>query len=49
MEWENRGLGIDGVLVHEISGDVIAGEGEWDPPGGWKPFRVRLNTGQNLK
>ena len=48
LEWRASGLGIDGVVLHRIAGDTIEGSGEWDPPGGWKPFRVRLSTGERL-
>jgi hypothetical protein len=44
--WRSDSLGIDGVVVHQIEDGIIQGEGEWDPPGGWRPFRVVLNTGQ---
>jgi hypothetical protein len=36
-------LGIDGVVVNSVGADAIRGEGEWDPPGGWKPFCIRLS------
>ena len=37
--WRRDDLGIDGV---------IAGQGEWDPPGGWRPFRLGLADGHAL-
>lgn len=43
--WRRGDLGIDGVVVNEVTNGVIIGEGEWDPPGGWRPFRVELSTG----
>jgi hypothetical protein len=46
--WRSDPLGIDGVIVDQIRDGIIKGEGEWDPPGGWRPFRVRLSTGQLL-
>lgn len=46
-EWRRGGLAIDGVVVNDISDDVT-GEGEWDPPGGWRRFRLRLTTGQDF-
>ena len=45
IAWRNETLAIDGVIVNEIAGGVIAGDGEWDPPGGWRPFRISLSTG----
>ena len=44
--WESDTLGIDGVVVEEVQDGVIVGKGEWDPPGGWKPFRLSLEGGQ---
>lgn len=42
-------LGIDGVLVTVIDNGVVGGEAELDPPGGWKPFRVDLETGAKVR
>ncbi|MGC4005945.1 MAG: alpha/beta hydrolase [Pirellulales bacterium] len=44
--WESDALGIDGVIVNDIRAGLIYGEGEWDPPGGWRPFTISLATGQ---
>jgi len=43
--WSAHNLGVDGVIVNSVKHGVIEGEGEWDPPGGWKPFAVRLDSG----
>jgi hypothetical protein len=43
--WRNDALGVDGVIVHDVRDLVVSGEGEWDPPGGWCPFRISLATG----
>jgi hypothetical protein len=48
-KWSSPLLGIDGVVIRHIEQDVIYGEGEWDPPDGWEPFRVDLHTGRILK
>lgn len=48
LVWTTLPLGLDGVLVHGVEAGVITGSGEWDPPGGWKPFNVDLSTGQVL-
>jgi hypothetical protein len=37
-------LGIDGVIVDKVTGSEILGQGERDPPGGWKPFRIKLDS-----
>ena len=47
--WRNDELGLDGVLIFDIEGDVIDGQGEWDPPGGWREFLVSLETGDTLE
>jgi hypothetical protein len=46
--WESERLGIDGVVVHAVEGDVIEGDGEWDPPGGWQPFELSLASGERV-
>jgi hypothetical protein len=43
--WITDVLGIDGVVVHQAAPTVIRGEGEWDPPGGWKPFAISTHDG----
>jgi hypothetical protein len=43
--WRSSELGIDGVVVNRVAEGIIEGEGEWDPPGGWRPFRIALSTG----
>ena len=43
--WKSAPLGLDGVVVREVGHDAIRGEGEWDPPGGWKPFTVSVVDG----
>jgi hypothetical protein len=46
--WLSEHLGIDGVVVNRVADGLIEGEGEgeWDPPGGWRPFRIRLDSGE---
>jgi len=44
--WKTGQLGIDGVLVHKVSPTRIEGSGEWDPPGGWRPFVLTPTTGE---
>jgi len=43
--WENKDLGIDGVIISSIDDEIIGGKGEWDPSGGWKDFKIRTQTG----
>lgn len=47
LVWSSGVLGIDGVVLESWSGEVLAGYGEWDPPGGWRPFRVARGTGES--
>jgi len=46
--WKTENLGLDGVIIDSIKGNLIHGQGEWDPPGGWRPFQVRLDTGEKI-
>ena len=48
LVWTSDVLGIDGVVVHEAGADLIQGDGEWDPPGGWEPFTVSARDGKRL-
>ena len=45
VKWSTQQLGIDGVIVDLVENGVIQGRGQWDPPNGWKPFRLRLYSG----
>jgi hypothetical protein len=45
LKWSSDRLGVDGVRIVDVHHDAIVGEGEWNPPGGWKPFRVNLKSG----
>ncbi len=49
LGWKSEVLGVDGVRVLTVDNGVIFGEGEWDPPGGWRSFRIRLDSGQIAK
>lgn len=48
VHWITENLGIDGVVVNCVEDGVIYGDGEWNPPGDWKPFRIRLDTGISI-
>lgn len=45
MKWTTQRLGIDGVIVDGVANGIIEGQGEWNPPGGWERFRVKLDSG----
>ena len=46
LVWKSTVLGVDGVVVDQVDGDVIRGQGEWDPPGGWRSFTISLESGK---
>jgi hypothetical protein len=43
--WTSERVGLDGVVIAQVKDGVIYSEGEWDPPGGWRPFRVCSDSG----
>lgn len=47
ITWHTANLGIDGVIVDASSPTTITGQGEWDPPGGWKSFTLDRSTGKH--
>jgi hypothetical protein len=49
LAWKTEMLGLDGVIIDSIEDSFIRGQGEWDPPGGWQPFQVRLDTGEKIE
>lgn len=49
MNWVSDHVGLDGVVISDVNDEHIVGEGEWDPPGGWRPFRLSLRTGLEMK
>lgn len=49
IAWVSKDVGLDGVIVDHVEDNVVYGQGEWDPPGGWEPFQVSLTTGAVMK
>jgi len=47
--WRTSELGVDGVIVQRVQEGQILGDAEWDPPGGWEPFRLRLDSGEPFR
>jgi hypothetical protein len=43
--WKRTNLGVDGVVIKSVDNGLIQGEGEWDPPGSWRPFVLQLESG----
>jgi len=46
--WQSEVLAVDGIVVDDPGPVIVQGEGEWDPPGGWKPFAVSASDGKLL-
>lgn len=46
VKWICNNLGVDGVIIEEIKEEIVIGSGEWDPPGGWRQFKIFLKTGE---
>ena len=46
--WRAPDLAVDGVIVRSVDKGLIHGEGEWDPPGGWRAFVLRLDSGERV-
>jgi hypothetical protein len=47
--WKSDEVGLDGVVVEDIGTKTITGRGQWDPPGGWRPFTVNAENGKLLE
>ena len=45
IAWTSEPVGLDGVTFSNVDAEFIDGDGEWDPPGGWNSFRLRLTDG----
>ncbi len=45
MRWQSVGVGVYGVTIDRVDEETIHGDGEWDPPGDWRPYRLSLSTG----
>jgi len=44
--WNRSDLGLDGVVVNSVEDGLIKGEGCWDLDEEWKPFLLRLDSGE---
>jgi hypothetical protein len=44
--WTSPQLAVDGVRVELITDEHVSGEAERDPPGDWRPFRLRASDGR---
>jgi hypothetical protein len=48
LEWKSVQLGIDGIVLESVQAEIVRGAGEWDPPGGWRPFILSAASGEVL-
>ncbi len=48
LRWQRHQLAVDGVVVQTIEDNTIFGKAAWDPPGGWHPFTLSLESGQDI-
>lgn len=47
--WVSESLAVDGVILREVVDGRVQGDGEMDPPGGWRPFQLSLANGARLR
>jgi hypothetical protein len=44
--WKSAEVGLDGVIISIVDeSGVVHGSGEWGPPGGWRAFKLTIETG----
>jgi hypothetical protein len=48
VRWTSPQIAVDGIRVELINDDLVAGEAEHDPPGGWRPFQLDARDGTPL-
>ncbi len=46
--WRSGRLGVDGIVIDAVESYAVHGHGEWDPPDGWRPFKISLSDGMPL-
>ena len=44
--WKTPNLGLDGVTISRVGNGCVEGQGEWEPPGGWRSFKLQLESGK---
>jgi hypothetical protein len=45
IKWHNSQVGLDGITIERINGNVVYGCEQIDPPDGWRDFVIDLVTG----
>jgi hypothetical protein len=48
VQWTSPQIAVDGVRIELLTDDVVAGEADEDPPGGWRPFQLDARDGSPL-
>ncbi|MDN3657439.1 hypothetical protein QWZ08_17435 [Ferruginibacter paludis] len=48
VKWKSESIAIDGVIINSFENNIIYCSCEWDPPGGWRPYRLSFQTGATL-
>jgi hypothetical protein len=48
VRWTSPQIAVDGVRVELVTDDVVMGEADEDPPGGWRPFQLDARDGTPL-
>jgi hypothetical protein len=46
--WESDRVAVDGVIISSVEVGTVYGDGEWNPPGGWRPYAISLETGHSV-
>ncbi len=49
IKWKSDPIAIDGIIINSIENNTIYCSCEWDPPGGWQPYQLDLQTGVTRK
>ena len=45
VRWTSPQIAVDGVRVELVTDDLVAGEADEEPPGGWRPFQLDARDG----
>ena len=48
LSWKSEPIGLDGVVISHAGEARIRGQGEWDPPAGWRDFVLDAVTGNRV-
>jgi hypothetical protein len=48
VRWTSPQIAVDGVRIELLTDDLVSGEADEDPPGGWRPFQLDARDGSPL-